>query len=492
MILVEFLSKNRIKHIEALGPETMLQEFYDGLCSGKFVDDKTAMHHFYPTSDKHQLPYYNRLKRRLRDRLINLLFLVDFNQAQYSSQQTAYYTCHRNLAAVKTMLGRYMREPAVELAKQTIKIAIEYEFSDIVFHLARDLQFHHATIEINKKKYSYYQQLVEEHSALQLAEVKAENYHAEVSNYVQQSRFLPIGILDKVIAYADELRTYILKMQSYKLNLLAYNLFAIRYEIENDIENTIRVCREALSFFEKKNQVGLGVRHTFLSKLIGSLIRIKEFEEAELTINENILYFESGTVNHYFLIEYHLILCFHTKAYQKGYALYLKSTTDPQSDRYPPFVKEHLQVFGAIFQYLYLFNAVEIPSETAKNFRISRFLNAMPNYEKDKRGINITILVLQVLFALKQKKYSAIIDQVDALNIYNYRHLRNDETYRSNCFIRILLQLPRSDFNKMAFLRHSDVFYQKLLAMPIHKAKQGNESEIIPYETLYEFVLDSL
>jgi len=101
-------------------------------------------------------------------------------------------------------------------------------------------------------------------------------------------------------------------------------------------------------------------------------------------------------------------------------------------------------------------------------------------------------LILQILFLLHQKKYSSIIDRVEPLNTYSYRYLRNDETYRSNCFIKILLQLPKSDFNKKAFLRHSDGFYQKLLEMPIEKAKQGNEVEIIPYETLYEFVLASL
>jgi hypothetical protein len=492
IILVEFLNKNRIKHIEALGTDTMLQEFYNGLATGKFQSEKAAMNHFFPKVDKYQLPYYNRLKRRLRDRLLNLLFLVDFSQPQYSSTQTAYYTCYRNLAAVKTMLGRFLREPAMELAKHTIKLAQEFEFAEVVFHLARELQIHYSTIEVNKKKFTYYRKLVEEQLELQLAEVKAENYHAEISNYFNQTRALPIGILDKVIAYADELKTYTLSLQSYKLNLLSYLIFALRYEIENDAANTIRVCREALDFFEKKNQSSLSVKFNFLNKLISSQIKIKQYNEAEKVINENILLFDAGTVNHYYFIEYYLILCYHTKNYQKGYGLYTKLTSDPLLERYPLHIKEHVQVFGAIFQYLYLFGAVEIPMETAKNYRISKFLNAMPIYERDKRGINITILILQILFLLHQKKYSSIIDRVEPLNTYSYRYLRNDETYRSNCFIKILLQLPKSNFNKKAFLRHSDGFYQKLLDMPIEKAKQGNEVEIIPYETLYEFVLASI
>jgi hypothetical protein len=492
IVLVEFLNKNRIKHIDALGTDTMLQEFYDGLISGKLIDNNVAMNHFFPKADKYQLPYFNRLKRRLKERLLNLLFLVDFNQAQYTSQQTAYYTCYRNLAAIKTMIGRFLRKPAIELAEQTIKIAQEYEFADIVFHLARELRSHYSSIENNKKKYTYYDQLVEDHLKLQIAEVKAENYHAEISSYFNQNRALPIGILDKVIAYAEELKTYTFSYSSYRLNLLSFLIFALRYEIENDAINTIRVCKEALTFFENKNQTSLSVKFNFLNKMISSQIKIKQYDEAESIINKNILNFDPGTINYYYVIEYYLILCFYTKNYQKGYGIYTKLISDPLSDRYPLHIKEHVQVFGAIFQYLYLFGAVEIPLETAKNYRVSKFLNAMPTYERDKRGINITILILQILFLLHQKKYSSIIDRVEPLNTYSYRYLRNDETYRSNCFIKILLQLPKSDFNKKAFLRHSDGFYQKLLEMPIEKAKQGNEVEIIPYETLYEFVLASL
>ena len=91
-----------------------------------------------------------------------------------------------------------------------------------------------------------------------------------------------------------------------------------------------------------------------------------------------------------------------------------------------------------------------------------------------------------------EKDYDSIIDKMDALSSYAHRHLRRDESYRSNCFIKMLLQLDKGHFNRIAVQRKAEPYYQKLLAVPLSKAKQDFELEIIPYETLWEFALESL
>lgn len=116
----------------------------------------------------------------------------------------------------------------------------------------------------------------------------------------------------------------------------------------------------------------------------------------------------------------------------------------------------------------------------------------MPIYRQDKRGANISILILQILFLLHQKKYNAIIDRAESLRQYTYRYLRRDDTFRSHCFIRMLLTLPECSFNKTAVLRKADKYWQQLQAMPLNVAKQSAEIEIVPYETLWEFVLEEL
>jgi hypothetical protein len=110
----------------------------------------------------------------------------------------------------------------------------------------------------------------------------------------------------------------------------------------------------------------------------------------------------------------------------------------------------------------------------------------------DKAGSNLNLITIQILFLILDKDFSAIIDKVDALSAYTHRHLRRNETYRSNCFIKMLLQLVKGDFHPSAVKRKAEPYYKKLLEVPLSKAKQDYELEIIPYETLWEFLVESL
>jgi hypothetical protein len=126
------------------------------------------------------------------------------------------------------------------------------------------------------------------------------------------------------------------------------------------------------------------------------------------------------------------------------------------------------------------------------SFRISKFLNEVPVYSKDKRGLNIAILIIQFLFLLHKRRYSELIDRADALKQYCYRYLRKDDTFRSHCFIRMLLQIPRADFNRIRTERYAESYMKKLKSVPLIVSDQSIEVEVIPYDDLWEMTLELL
>ena len=56
----------------------------------------------------------------------------------------------------------------------------------------------------------------------------------------------------------------------------------------------------------------------------------------------------------------------------------------------------------------------------------------------------------------------------------------------------MLLQIPISNFHKAGAQRRAESWWKTLKSTPLHVAKQAHEIEIIPYEDLWEFLLDSL
>ena len=56
----------------------------------------------------------------------------------------------------------------------------------------------------------------------------------------------------------------------------------------------------------------------------------------------------------------------------------------------------------------------------------------------------------------------------------------------------MLLLLPKASFHKGRVVHRSKKYLEKLQSVPLAISSQGSETEIIPYEMLWEFVIESL
>ena len=81
---------------------------------------------------------------------------------------------------------------------------------------------------------------------------------------------------------------------------------------------------------------------------------------------------------------------------------------------------------------------------------------------------------------------------MDALNQYSYRYLRNDDTLRSNCFVKMILKIPDATYHPERLKRHTKKLYKTLVNTPTDIREQSSNIEIIPYESLWELVLELL
>ena len=106
--------------------------------------------------------------------------------------------------------------------------------------------------------------------------------------------------------------------------------------------------------------------------------------------------------------------------------------------------------------------------------------------------MNIMILVLQILFLLGEKKEDEVDERMEALRNYSSRYLRKNEDFRSNCFIKMFLKIPESNYKRIALERNTRDLFKKLKSKPLEVASKPIEMEIIPFEMLWEMVLKSL
>lgn len=493
--LVDLISKNKVKNIELVGEgNANYNILYNELSKGKFQNQEEAEQFFFPNS-KNKVYYFQRLKKQLNDRLINTLFFIDINQPSFTDYQKAYYTCYKATTATKILITKHARLPAIKLAEKTIKHAINFELTDIILQLSRDLRFHYGGIGGNKKKYKHYNSLVKQYSKLLNAELLAEEFYTEIIiNFVSSTATKP-EIIKLAEKYSAELVNLTEEVNTYRFKLVYYNIKALRYELANNYAMTIKASEEALDFFDQKvHIVTKNAQFLFLLKIISAQIYLKQFQQIETYIERCTTLIPRGSRNWLTTYNYFMIYLFHSYQFKRALEIYneVKSVANKNLSSYEE-ISENWRIHEAFLHYFFLINKLpSTESQSIKKFRISKFLNEVPVYSKDKRGNNITIIILQILFLLQHKKYSPIVDKMESLQTYTHRYLRHDGTFRSNCFIKMLLCLPAASFHKKGVLRKADKYWKKLLSVPIEKANQSAEMEIVPYEMLWEFVLEGL
>jgi hypothetical protein len=494
--MVEFINPNKLKDLSFIRypnyEHSNADKLYALLAKEGYKDEEELVNIFFEHK-KNKRGYFNRLKRNLREKLINTIFLVNLNQSKNSNISVAYYTSYKYAAASKILLGQKMRNISVSIAKEALKIAEKYEFTDINLTICRDLRVHYGNILGNSRKFEIYNKKVTYYSNLLLWELKAEEYFSDIVLNFPTSSAAQSELTTMVIKYSDELEKVLEKYNSYRLNLVSYTLLAMRYEITLDYQNTIVTCNRALEYFKKKKHLSNKVaKFTFYFRKISSLVLTGYLQEARELTNECLLLENSGKHNWYKLQNYRFIIAMHLRDYQTAFNVYQEAISNKAFSKQYTDIKETWLINEAYIYFLYLKKAIDAKlNERLKKFRLNKFLNNVPSYSKDKRGNNIAILILQVLFLLHNKEYGKIIDRTEALRTYTHRYLRKDETFRSNCFIKMLMRLPTAHFHKSAVIRKTEELYKKLSSVSVLN-NQSAEVEAVPYEVLWEFVLSSL
>ncbi len=495
--LISFVNKQKIAKVEVMGNDSnytgKMKQLYNGIIEGKYNTDDDAFADLYQSNKNENT--YKKLKYRLQNRLINTVFFIDVNKPNYNDSQRAYYISQKSVAAIDILIGRGARNTAIDLAEKTLRHTIRFEYTEMNINLLKKLSRHYGVMKYNNKKFNKYSLLTQKYLEIFYAETIAEQLYTRLTVNSNRNSSISQEIAKETMNSVELLKRYLEKVDSNRFLMMTYLIFYSRYEIEYDFKNMLKICNEALNKLENKESKSSISIYSFSSRKVNCLIQMKKYEEAEVEIMKGLKLVPEGKINWLSTNERYMRMSIHMKEYQKAFDVFTKITLNYG---FQPAYNKTIQLWRIYEAYLNFFIEInkidtsKTKGATKKKFRISKFINEVPTYSSDKRGYNIPILIIQVLFLLQQKKYNRIIDKVEALNTYCYRHLKKDDTFRSNCFIKMLLLLPKCDFHRIAVERKSKVLRDKLQSVPLEIARQSAEIEIVPYEDLWEIVLNML
>ena len=494
--LALLIIRNKIKSIEVLDPqkhkESKINEFYYQLTEGAFASDEEAAAHFFP--GKAGGSNYRKLKSALKNRMINSLFFIDAQKSQYTDRQSAYYECYKDFAAINLLLAKNAYQSCRELSEKVLRYAEKYEFTELTRDVSRILRLHYGAQLGDAKKYYHYWERYETYDQIGRWEDIAERHYSDIMIEYVNSK----GSKDHLQLFAKEslleLSAYCEQTGSYRLHLYYYLIRLVSQSMDNDFVAIFGTGQEMADFFEAKAYTAatpLQIAYYYQLLACTQLGRYPEGKQIALKCLE--LQTE-GSFNWFKYQELYFLLAMHSGEYQEAYTIYQQVVDNPRMNFLPENVKEIWTIFWAYLYYLGNTEHLVLPPEATafSKFRLGRFVNETPIFAKDKRGMNIAILIIQVLFLIQQEKYNVAIDKFDSLQKYCARYLHKAETLRSYYFLKMLLCFPKGNFHRVAVERKAETYLAELEKIPLENANQTYKIEILPYEKLWSLAIQTL
>jgi hypothetical protein len=481
-VVAKFRPK-QINIIEENGADKASQ-LYNLIISHPELNSEEALKQLYPTGSKRT---FEKLTLRLRDKLTNMLFFIDLRGPKFSTSLKAIAECYRNLAVFFLLIRFQQRSLAIEIGEKLVKQAMKFDLTEVTYPVLKSLCLHYSSVVFNARKYKYFNDLLEAEFQNQKDKHIVDDLYCYIfGQYAHTRASNKAAILEMVSERVPELVIVQERSNSFFVQRRAYLIRILYAQIIGDADEALNICDAALNYFTKEAKIESKV--TILNFIIQKLaihVKVRDFKAGKEAYDQGM-----AMTSHYShdwnVLQYlYFLLSMHTGQYEEALKTYNAVTKDKKFVKAAPFFNEVWSIFEA---YVYIVATHSLDAELP-TFSATRYINNIPTFSKDKKGNNVSILIAHFILLLLQGKDGQALDRVDALKMYAHRYLREDETIRSNCFIKMLMALARANFNPIRARRYAERYEKKLRSTPMQLSEQSSEIEIVPYEELWEIVL---
>ena len=384
----------------------------------------------------------------------------------------------------------------MQLAEDLLPMALKYELTEIVVYITDRLKEAYGTQLDDRKKYIYYKTLQKEQMEIWQAEIKAKELFQEMRiDFIKSAESKP-QLSDVAKMGLKELEPALLKYRTFRLVIYAYVVRMGEYTTLYDYKPALKIADTAIRILKDKPFNAQRAINIFLNQKLVCHIYLKEFDKAKAVAKELLPLQVEGSLGWFKTLEYATLLAFHTQNYEEAYQIYIQARA---SDKFGSLQLRHLEIWHLFRAYLYFLvsnnqiKKVTLKSEEFVDFRLTKFINDVTVFGRDSSGMKISVLIIEVALTLVSQNYGKMIDASDALEKYRQRHVSKDHAlYRHNIMIKMIEKIPRCAFGKVQVKKVTEVLYRNMKQVPMQTDGQSTQSEIIPFEEMWDFIVDTL
>lgn len=370
-------------------------------------------------------------------------------------------------------------------AEELLQIGLQYARPEFVVEAAKVLMDYVSVAGEDLKEYTAHLELYETHNQWRLLEEKAQLYYNQIKLPFAKKKSAQKGLAELAGKFVAELEPYAGIALSHSFHVCYYHLKSYRFTINGDYRSASRVHEEAIAYFSSRTypcQHSLNVFH-YLE--IANCLYLGKYELGGFHFGQALEYSSPGNVNWFNTLELGFYLHMHEQDYRGAAEVFQQATAHKRFAVLREAQRETWYVMGAYLYLMQQLTATGIPENMVPKVKSRKFRNEIKDLAHDKMGMNIAVLAAEVLLLFVEERDDEMWDRIAALEKYRERYLRNnEETHRSQLFIKMLTILSRYHYDRDRFLSRAEPYLAELRKAPLQLSNQAHELEIVPYEHL--------
>lgn len=458
---------------------------YNGLINNDFKDEIEAAKVLFNTDPGNR--NFRNTKAKLKQKLLNNLFFLDYHKSEYTSYQKTFYSCLNQIHQIKVLIMEDANCIAIKKIPAIVKSALDFE----LFEIALD------ALLINRSEFSKIGQCTSVNNAEN--EIKTIKSILKVVNECEDIFYDTTVIMNKSLSSCEKIiedipkRIKRIEYLSKKYKLARLDILAKKLRIacntanHNHIEN-LKVCNylesKYLNLDSTKITVDLHYKELIFLKLY-SLYVMNRNEEGIKYAYKTSSIFKSGDFDWFKFNEYHFLLLMKAEKFHQATKVFRSIRINKNFHKLPMIDQERWKIYRV---YLLFVN----DSKLIKwGFDIDNFKKIVPDFGKEYQGYNVAILIIQFLLYFREADIKNLKIKLNRLAQLSSVHLDKRHNYRNSIFIRMLEIISEKEFNYELISEKGATYLRKLINYQI-PPDWLQELEVIPYEKLWEYVLNIL
>lgn len=451
-------------------------KLYQLIKNDEATDESLLINRLYGRSDRQNA--YKMLKVRVKRKLHNQLFFLDTeNKKIVDNLVTMEVKCRRSLYLAEVLLK--LQEPA--LAKQqlnkTLLIAkeaclVKYEIDTL--ELQRTF---FAERSYDLKSYENTSHRLQELYSIQAIEREADRVYFYVRFGSKFGVEVSKQFLETLRDEVEKLKKYWLITDSNHIFKRYHQLTMYYYEFTGEFELFVKYLNEIFGLYNAGKIHKAYFSVTFNKyMLIFALLRAKQYAEGLAEAESLNKELAENSANWFANMENYFLLALHSRNYRKAEDILRTTLQNKYLSETTTFAQERWLLFYKFTNYI-------------TGFSINDYVPKKLKYvSQDKKGYNVWNLILDFALALDKREPELVEREADRLRKFSAKYLTSKEDARTTIFLKLLLLISRNFDDIVSCKRKSAYLLNKLKITPTGGIAYA-ETEIIPYEDLWEIIL---